>query len=204
MAIAFDSIAINSSSFTVPTSNPILFVGYTGSIGVDDVTSISYGGQSMILVDKVLNPGTNGRFEYLWVLQAPPTGSNSFQVNGSNASVSSAIAYTGASQSGQVDAHNKATGGNGTTSLAVAVTTIANNCWVTGYWNSNNGNKSTAGTGTTNRDTSDTQGFMDNNSAKTPAGSVTLNQNNAGAGLVWISASFKPAVPNTNNFLMFM
>lgn len=203
MAIAFGAIAINQSSTTISGTNPCCLAGITGSIGVDDVSSVAVGGVAMTLIDKVLNPGTNGRFTYLWGLANPPTGSQSFTVNGSGSGISSFITYTGCAPT-QAFTTNKNTVGDGGTALSVAVTTVSDNSWVSGYISSNNGNKWAAGASTTNRDTSDNQTFMDNNAAKTPAGSVTLAATNANAAGAFIAVALAPFVPNKTNFLAFM
>lgn len=204
MAIAFDAILINPSTVVIPASNPIVFAGTEGAIGSDDETGATIGGVAMTLVDKQLCPGTNGRFSYLWVLQAPPTGSQAFAVQPSGYAGAAVITYTGAAQSGQVDAHNKSTSTGAT--VAVSVTTVADNCWVTGYIDTQDGNKPTAGSGTTSRSAADTQTFFDSNGVVTPAGSKTLNGNSTSGGVSFICASFKPFVaPTTNgNFLSFL
>lgn len=193
--IAFDScveLSGVSQSFTIPTGNPILFVSVQGAIGSDSITGVTVAGNSATLVDKVLAPGTNARYCYLFVYQAPPTGSQTIAITGTGLADGWMIAYTGAAQSGQVDVHGTATNADASTSIAKALTSTVDNCWMVAYCAGSNGNAVSAGSGTTLRSSTTNNGMFDSNSVITPAGSYTLNVNTAGSSLAILAATFSP------------
>lgn len=200
MAIAFDNSTASSSasySHTCTGSNLILWV-HVGSFTAT-TSSVTYNGVSMT---KAVDSGLqDGAYNTLWYLINPATGSNTVAITVSGGSLwgSEAASYTGAKQSGQPDATNSAY--QTSAPLAVSVTTVADNCWVVGGGMDKSGSGvSSAGSGTTQRSQSNnSNAIYDNNAAKTPAGSVTLNlaDTAGGAHLSWVAASFAPALAAT-------
>lgn len=208
MAIAFDSSSSNSGgsavwSHTCTGSNQILFVLFAPTVG-DTITAATYAGVNMTLLTSF---SSGARVSNLYYLIAPTTGSNSIQFSLSlgNFAYGSSSSYTGVDQVSPIDANNTNTTSAGTTQ-STSLTTIADNCWVIESSGSNAGSSLSAGTGTTIRGTAGRPfNLFDNNAAKTPAGSVTLQTTTTGSDLTYtIMASFKPSSPaNTNFFLLF-
>lgn len=214
MAIAFDAAtgptktvagAPNPLTFvhTCTGTNLILFVGVTDQSGVtNNITSVTYNGVSATKIDEQQN-GVGDGDTYLYYLIAPATGLNTLSVtrtNTANDMIIYAASYTGAKQSGQPDASSK---GASTGTASQAVTSIADNCWAVLCWYSR-GDTSSAGSGTTLRTNATNQGGMfDNNTAKTPAGSITLNVTQGGAeSNSRVMASFAPFVVVNNARLL--
>lgn len=212
MAIAFDNSATAganptsgsafSFSYTTSGSNRILFVGIASLFGGDNVTAVTYGGAAMTLISKSAINGFGGSQQYLYYLINPASGANnvSISVPSGNELAVGVASYTGALQSGQPDASATNTATSSSTA-SVSVTTIANNAWVMAFI-CNTGSLVTAGSGTTVRSNGTPSstipvGVVDNNTAKTPAGSVTLNVTAGDASArSWElhAASFSPAL----------
>lgn len=202
MAIAFD--AITSSGFKSGTANTQTHTA-TGSdllaviaiySTIDNVTSVTYAGNSCTFINKLLMTGAAaGQYIHLYYYLAPPTSSQTVQVNSSTAlnGYFSIATYSGVEQTGQPDANNTG-GASSTSSQSVSVTTTDDNCWLIGY--AYTGNTMSAGTGTTLRGGSvaGILNVIDSNSPTTPAGSDSLivTQTASFAGMVM--ASFSPAV----------
>ena len=69
------STASLSYSFTVGTnSNRLLLVNLVGDTSADDITSVTYGGTSLSLSNKIQTP--SGRWHYLYYLLSPTSGTN--------------------------------------------------------------------------------------------------------------------------------
>lgn len=189
MAIAFDAKAESSVTSTSLTyshtctgSNLILWVGVvTYGNALDHVTGVTYNGVAMTRTTNGFNNNSaSGPAVYLYYLVNPSTGANNvvISVDSSRLIIGLSASYTGAAQSGQPDnsATNQTASG---TSLSVSLTTVADNCWLVGMMDVNNGTALTAGANTTLRqqDTTSGQnsnGLFDSNGAKTPAGSYSL------------------------------
>jgi len=202
MSIAFDaSVAADNSpgyssttvtwSHTCTGSNRILFVHVRGDTS-DNVTGVTYAGVSMTLIDKVF-VATN-RWQYLFYLIAPATGSNSCIATASTsiAFLVESASYTGARQSGQPD--SKATNtGSSVTTLTFTTTTVADNCWMILAVGASNGGL-TASTGSFLRriGTNTGSAIFDSNSALTPAGSKSMIVNCTSGAINGIIASFSP------------
>lgn len=211
-AIAFDAAANggtagSSWSHTCTGSNRVIFAANTSlqSVGTPSAT---YAAVSLTQVNQATTGPANYR-QNLFYLAAPTTGANTLALGGSNR-IGASSSYSGASQTGIPD--NSNTGSNSTTSLTIATTTIADNCWVVmGMTTESSSNDSqTAGASTTQRSTTGTLdssvgGIYDNNAAKTPAGSVSLIVTHGGTtpGMAGVTASFAPpgAASNTGFFL---
>ena len=193
MAIAYDNSAKGSStnldwtfSHTCTGDNLILVVSVTSFFNTFTVT---YNGFSMTQIGGFLQDvGQTGKYHSMWYLIAPSTGANNVRIVTSgqafNIVQAESASYTGCNQSSQPDGYTDGTVGTLTSSYSISHTTIADNCWVImGGFNGFTGNTpSSAGTATTLRQQETTyeagSRICDNNSAKTPAGSVTLTLTN--------------------------
>lgn len=192
--IAYDNATLAAAaSFSHTCSalgNRILFIGIANTTDTtDDVTTVTYNGVGATRINTLSNGTSNWRI-YLYYLIAPATGSNTVASNGT-VNKMGAISYTGAKQSAQPDANN--TGDAvGATSLAIAVTTIADNCWVVEYAIA--GDILSAGAVTTLRvSDANNHGLFDSGGVVTPAGSRTLTVTRPTSGtLMGCVASFSP------------
>lgn len=203
MAIAFDAATsatqVSGSSLTFAHansagSNRIMFGGDTDG-GAATLTSITYNGSAFTAISNVQIP--LDRNIYLRYLIAPASGTNNVVVTLSGSTtdwVGGVSSYTGAKQTGQPDASNSGTG-SAVTTLAVSVTTVADNCWLVALGGYSNGSTASAGANTTERiDPGNSFWVGDSNGAQTPAGSYsqTFNFNLGTAAL--LVASIAPAV----------
>lgn len=179
--INFDAVTTGSTtgtslttSHTCTGSDRILMVGVTSNNGASNfVTGVTYGGVAMTLIGE-RRKGDNERWLSLWYLIAPATGANNIVVSASSSTflLADGVSYTGVKQSGQPDASATNIATNATT-FNTSLTSIADNCWHVMYAGNALGTH-TAGTGTTIRGTGAASNMCDSNSAKTPAGSATL------------------------------
>ena len=217
MAIAFDTAtdgghttgASLTFAHTCTGSNLFLVVGIFYVAGANDISSVTYNGVAM--TQAIKGPAeSGGRFTYIYFLANPSSGANNVVITPSasgNDLFGVSASYTGAIQSSSVaDSTNSNSSGSGNAS--VAVTTVADNCWVTGVWR-NSGTSSTAGSGTTVRKTiaatSDSVGICDSNTNVSPPAAYTLNVNGT-APWGMSGASFAPfvAVSATRSNLLMM
>jgi hypothetical protein len=179
-------------------------VGFVGDLpgGVDDVSSVTYNGVAMTLIDKI----SGDRWLYLYDLVAPATGSNNVVITcgSSHYILAGAVSYTGCKNSGQPD--NKwesATPGTDTT-LTTSLTPVADNCWMNlvnnGY---DGGGAPGAGTGSTRRvydATFGTWGFFDSNGPITPAASYSMTTTYASSSAITHEmASIAPSTAVADN-----
>lgn len=204
MEIAFDSGSTMGAaaastltvSHTCSGANRILFAGVNNANNTYTM-SATYNGVAMTELTSLNGAHGEGKC-WLFFLVAPDTGTHDlvFTSNSVTALRGAGISYTGASQTDIPDAYLAENNASFTTSQTISVTTIADNCWVTGFFHDNyNGQNVTAGAGTTSRSGTGQAMCCDNNAAKTPAGSVSLV--GATAANTWmdgIIASFKPSV----------
>lgn len=201
-AIAFDSSAQDTNigasprtwTHTCTGNNRLLTVISIGSVGVDDVSGVTYNGVAMTSAVKIQLPG-GSRWVTLWYLLNPASGANTVSVNGSAQCSGLSASYTGVKQSGQPDA-TASNSSAGATSLATTLTTIADNCWTVGGVLYNNPTVG-VGAGTTRRQlwslVANFENF-DSNGAITPPGSTSLNSTCTTSGPVGqVMASFSPA-----------
>lgn len=202
-AIAFDAATQGGTttgtshtfSHTTSGSNRILFVQAHST--TDVITGCTYNGSAMTLVDK-LDSGFGG-VGYLFYLIAPATGANNVvcSASASEALYANAVSYTGAKQSAQPDATNKANDNDGDGAYALAVTTIADNAWTVLAFNNGASAAGNAAAGSTLRATNGSWGgfrLFDSGGAVTPAGSYTMNVDGLGVSSIiyGVMASFSP------------
>jgi hypothetical protein len=204
MAIAFDTATdggnvVGTATFAHTCSGSDRFLVVAGGFFGTGTGTATYNGVSMTQVVSG-NMYTNTGNLVMFFLANPASGSHNVVVTPTNSgdnTVFCASSYTGAIQSSSnADATATNTGDSG--SATVSVTTSADNCWVIGSWR-NSGTTSTAGSGTTIEvvnasGASSSMGICDNNTAKTPAGSVTLTVGtNTSNKWGMVGASFAPA-----------
>ena len=205
MAIALDSsgtVALSGSPSTGTINNAggnILFFFINGDID-DTVTSVTYNGVGMTLVQKAnAAPGTS-RWQYLYYMVGPATGSNTVQVNVSATNIGLANgkfgSFSGAKQTDQPDASGTNTTSGAHTSQSKTLTTVADNCWWIGVMHTNIATQQTdTGDGEFLTDAADSFSTYYSNGAKTPAGNVTMSCTFAASTYSEaIIASFSPAV----------
>jgi len=134
----FASGTTDTYSHTVSGSDKILFVFIRLGGTSDLVTSVTYNGDGMTLVDKDI--GSNNLGTYLYYLVNPDSGTHDVTINLSSTAtvLSTASSYNGANQTTQLDATGK-TSGTGTIGT-ISLTTVADNTWIVAGFNSGAGN----------------------------------------------------------------
>lgn len=189
MAIAFDNATDGGAVGTTVTISHVvtgdsnfLVVGVVGgNISDGDlVTGVTYNGTSMSLISKQAPHNSIDRWNYLFTLTAPDTGTHDVVMSASSSIFMGGhiVSYTGVLQTGQpeVDALTTAAA---ETSQAPGLTTITDNSWLVSYERSSQ--TSSAGSGTIKRNSDATASVFDSNAALTPAGSHNLNMTAASA-----------------------
>lgn len=183
MAIAYDNSSSGTSttssitvSHTASGSDRIAFALISNvSGGVDDLSSVTYGGSAMTLVTKA--PGAVSPWLYVYYIVAPATGAQDVVATKSSDSGSIDMmvhSYTGASQTDQPDASvyesEDVPGGQ---ALTKHITTVADECWIVAIGASPS--TLTASTGSTQRQAVTTLvKSFDSGGAKSPAGDNTM------------------------------
>lgn len=201
MSIAFDSAGGRASAsatsvtfaHTCTGTNRVLFVS-ANSVS-STTTGVTYNGVALSRIGSEVTQGAI--VASLWYLINPATGSNNVVVSrsGSGTVQGASSSYTGVRQNSIPDATNS--NQTSATSISVATTTVADNCWVVAGGTCGNGGLSN-GTATTMRQSGTNDIFIcDNNTAQTPAGSVTLAINCNNGNNAMVSASFGPTIAVT-------
>lgn len=203
MAISFDNATAGSkttgSPLTISHSNTAGNLAIVG-VGVpvaDAITGVTYNGVAMTLIGKQSSlESAGGRFEYMFYLLAPATGTSNVAITstGTEAIYATVATYTGVLQTipDNSTTLQAATG----TSHTMSLTTVANNCWtfITGRTNLTQ----SAGTGSTARGANNPDGgpnLYDSNGPVTPAGSKSMTITTASNSFFGgIMASFAPIV----------
>lgn len=208
MAIAFDAKTgmVTGSGTTISTthtatgSNRIVFVGITIRSTRTITVAPTYAGVAM--TQSGSTSGTTGVTNYLYYLIAPSTTAGATVTATQNASdnwAMTVISYANVRQTGQPDATSVG-GPTTTTSYSQSVTTVRDNCWAVLYGNATSGSTLTAGSNTIIRNQPEvafTGAFIiDTNSAKTPAGTDTLNVTSSSQTFAGCMASFSPDTAN--------
>lgn len=181
-----------TASHTCSGSNRILFVHVRTAGTTDTLTSITYAGSAMTLVNKKF--GINNLGTYLYYIIAPSTGANNVVINTSVAAISAiAVSYTGAKQSAQPDANNTNENAS-TTGLNTNITVVASNCWAIMGVDSGSGNDA-AGTNATLRQAGPNTGVTVFDSNGTIAtGSFTMGFSCDLGSANCVLASFAPSL----------
>lgn len=218
MALAYDTdagVIVNSGTvasvnITTAGTNEIILIGIL-DVTRGGLSAITVGGSAATLVNS-LDLGAGNGFMYMYNFVGA-TGTQSISVTRNTSSTSElgvlALAYTGASQTGQTDSNT--TNSASATSITTSSTSVADNSWHV-QWAVSTGSAITAGTGTTDRTgslISAGQKMGDNNAAIHPAGSNSMQWNQtSGSPLIGvIAATIKPvaaAASRNSNFFAFM
>lgn len=180
-AIAYDnstlggSIAASPKTFSHTCTGSDLILVVTSQSNPASVTAVSYNSAS--LTQQVQSTDTGAYLIGLWTKTSPSTGSNTVSLTAANNLTGGATSYSGAP--GGVD--NVAAVYNGTPGesnpVTISVTSIADNCWGVCAHVGVSATIAVASTGTTQRGGGNLSGgtlFGDSNSAKTPAGSISM------------------------------
>jgi hypothetical protein len=226
MAIAFDNATDGGNTSTSPlqfnhTSTGTNLIGVVAIIGdvmtgADNITSVTWGGQTCSLVSKVtaLIPPSlgNERFLYLYSITGPATGSQQISISSGTNHFLCALAatYTGVSQSGQPEVNTTHQSASETSSsLTTSLTTLSDNSWTVLAVESYDGvSAPAASTGATRRKFDAGFGFlaiMDSNGVITPAGSYSMTSTQGTGSLIGLShimAAIAPPSAGPNRFFI--
>ncbi len=118
-------------SYTVGTnSNRLLLVNLIGDVSADDISSVTYAGAPMTLLDKVQTPGE--RWHYLYYLLAPASGTNNVVVTAGSSQylISEATSWYNVAQSGQPVANTTNTAAGGVVSMTTSLPASSNSAIV--------------------------------------------------------------------------
>ncbi len=179
-AIAFDTTDFanvpsggsTTVSHTTSSSNPVMFIYANDSDG-DTVTGVTYAGAALTQVNKGLR--SDGRESYLYVKNAPATGTNNAVVTASGspgALYNIVITYSGAAQTGQPDSSNVQIASTSSSPFTLSSTVVLPNCWFVVALD-NNGGTITSTTPTTGRNTGALGNFYFDSNASVSTGTNT-------------------------------
>lgn len=185
-----------STTHTSSGTDRIVYVGIT----IRDTRTITvaptYNGVTM--TQSGSTTGTTGVTHRLYYLIAPSTTAGATVTATQNASdtwAMTVISYNGARQTLQPDATSVG-GPTTTTSYSQSVTTVRDNSWAVLYGNASGGLTLTAGANTIIRNQPEVAFcgafLIDTNSAKTPAGTDTLNVTSSSQTFSGCMSSFSP------------
>ena len=189
-----------TTSYTLGAgTNKILLVGVRTQAGT--IASVLDGTTPMVAV-----PGGPIRFDSscfyssLYILVAPPSGTNNIVITAVGYIAAVAVDYSGARQTGQPDAHNAGVVGvgGGATTLTISVSPLTNNDWTVMY--AANGTTPSAGSGTFFRQSgeSDSSGLFDSNGPLSiPCTSVVAGNWSVGAN--WVGCGGVGGIPTTTD-----
>lgn len=173
-------------------TNRGLFVQVRTAGTTDTLSTITYAGVNMVLVNKTI--GINNLGTYLYYLAAPTTGSNNVVITTGVAAISAvAASYNGVKQSGNPDSSNTNSNAS-TTGLTTSTTQVADNCWSIMAVNSGSGND-LAGIGTVLAQAGPNTGVTLFHSQRylTPAGSISAAFTCDLGAAACVLATFSPA-----------
>lgn len=181
-AIAFDNVLItnsSSASYSYTTSGSNRFLALYVLTGASTNCSATYNGVAMTLQQNQQWQAQSNWTQML-SLMAPASGANTLAIGSCTPLVSTAVSYTGVSQSGQPEVSNK-TSSTGT-GVSNSLTTLTDNNYIIGACGNNGGNP-TAYTNWTERGVPPNNGMnvADTNAAQT-IGAHTQGCSNVGAG----------------------
>lgn len=213
-AIAFDnatSTGVNSDTSSTAvlnvtsSANTLLLASV---ISQNQVSGVTNGGSAMT---KIMDfNSAHNAWSSMWCIVAPPSGSNTIKASFSTGAATLMVeSYAGVNQSCTLDNTASSAPALASTTVAISLTTVADNAWVTGFFNSNQAAAPTAGANTTARTSNaggaiDYSGMLaDNNGPKTPAGSVTLNANGSNGFWTTIAVSLAPAAVSVSAKMTF-
>jgi len=189
-----------TAAYTVGTStNRMLFIGVLGQISVSNITGVTYAGVPMTLIGRNLNAGD--RYEYLFALANPATGTNNYVVTASDNNLIATVveSFFGVKQSVVMDATSSANVTSGT-SLTTSLTTNTDNDWSI-LIGRTAVNTAVAGASSTLRQSNGTFQTYDTNGAKTPPGTQAMTFTASSDNFASIMAAFSPAPAVTTSTL---
>lgn len=216
MAIAYDSSSTGATTgssitfaHTCSGSDRVLIVA--GEDNGSNNWSVTYPkGGSATALTQIDSDTASGLKMYYMI--APDTGANNIVASKTGTYiVACAASYTGVKQTGFPDNSAKeAYPADSAATESISVTPTVSGCWVVGAAFVNANAATTAGSGTTirqsNNNASGGAGLGDNNAAVTPAASTTLNfaSSNAGRAAIILSMAPATATVNTSSFFLIM
>lgn len=156
------------STLTVSGSNTIGFVGAFNQTAANTITSITWNGSAMTVINSVSIAGNNTNALYYVI--GPTNGDIIANYSEAGFHRVDAAFYTGAAQSSPIDANNTFTN-TASTSLASTLTSTNAGDWMVVFGQSDTGNIA-ASTGLTLRSVANDTAFLDSNAA-TGSGSVS-------------------------------
>lgn len=210
MAIAFDAKSngiTQTVAHTCTGNNLILVVGfitYRVAGTANSVTGVTYNGVLMTQAGVLTRSGGTSEYQYLYYLVNPSTGTNNIVVSTSNTLDSfgmSSASYTGVNQIGQPDSYVTSPV-TADTQVTTTTTTIADNCWLAGFFTVDTVGAWIAGANTTLRDGTINEIFVDSNGAKTPVGVYSLVATHALGQCSGQMISISPALSNVGNMFL--
>ena len=195
-----------SASYSVTTGSSVLYVVVLGervSLGVDDISSVTYGGVSgsLQLKDTATNAGGNNRYKYTYAIFSPPSGSNNVVITAlsSHYLLSGVVEYKNSILSGPPDSTSKTDAGI-VQSVTGSTTTVAANTWVLGIGeqedNSSHWNQGTGDVLRSEDGVFFTWAIFDSNGPVNPPGSYSMSVSVTGtviSDLVLDMLSFAPS-----------
>lgn len=189
-------------SHTCTGSNRLLLVGI--QCQSDAITGVTYNAVAMTQTVKIAAAG-GGSEVYLYSLIAPSTGTNTIAISYAGSLFVRAVAasYAGVLQTGYPDASNSTNNTGNIASLALSITIVGSNAWMSTFTYGNTTTAS-AGTGGTSRGTADGKTIILDSNAPLSAGSNSITANfspNSTTESAAVGASFLPAVTGSGNFL---
>jgi hypothetical protein len=185
-------------TFNNVAGNVMIFCGIGDETGgADDAQVPTYNGVSASLTNKTTTSGGNNRMQYSYILPSPATGSHtvSWPSTTNHFLLMGVGTYTGASTSGQPDAHSATNSGADSASFSSSLTTVTDNSWVIVCSGTNT---MAAGAGVTQRAIDgmyDTWVLGDSNGVVHPAGSyafTTTGNSSIGYWIVDGNIAIKP------------
>jgi hypothetical protein len=188
-----------SFSYTVGSGTNRLLVVIIDVFNSSDVlTSITYGGVAMALVDKLAHAGSS--YTYLYYLAGAASGANNIVVSLSTSSFITCAAadYAGVNQTTPLQGHSTLDQTAESYTWSLNVTTTANSCWIVTGFNGDNAADLTGTSNCTIRATGpyDDVAIGDSNAAVGVSGTYTVSGGYTGSNFgkqSIIAAAFEPA-----------
>lgn len=198
-----------SWSHTCTGSNRFLAVDVALLSAGQTVTGITYNGVALSLIGAKTTVTSFGRVE-CWGLANPSSGSNTIAVtfSGSIASSSEAVSYTGVHQTSPTEAFNSDQATNvGAADAQVAITSVANQCWIHAALATSDGDVTAGQTGRNEVNGAGGSGADEDFGPQSP-GAKTMNYADVGALATWAIAGYaiRPVgsanLGNTHSFFL--
>lgn len=205
MAIAFDAVTINTTasessstvSHTAAAGATAILVGVFNVSGSDIITSVTWNGNAMTQINKVINT-PSGNSIYLYAIAGSDTGTHDVVVTRSSATVARihVASYTGThATTGSLMEASATNTAAATTTITGTVTVSTSNAWTVMFGRNDQGNFS-AGASTTLRGAADSSQIFDSNAGLSPGSESLIGTwSGSGAASVVIASMVPPATP---------